>query len=402
MAVDTNSSVAGRRLRILEVETFGRGGLIHYAYNLSCALAQRGHEVFLVTTARYELADRELPANVRLVKKLAPFTGRFGKTLPAFVLQLGLKIEAVADAVRLMVLARRLRPDVIHFHSTNHSALAYLQLLRLVRCPVATTAHQVMPHEPVRFQRAISGRIHRLGHLVIAHSKVDRERLVSEFGLEHERVVVIPHGEYGFFDSGGERVDRDAARAGLDLGPEHEVALFFGYIREYKGLDLLLEAWSTVVESRPNARLVIAGDPGQLGASKLRELDLWAQRLGAVRRFDYIPFGEVARYFAAADALVLPYRRIGQSGVLFLGLSLGLPVVASSVGGFPETLRDGESALLVAPESPGELAQALIRVLGDRELRRHLALGGQVVADQHSWGSIAERTESAFNRMVES
>ena len=105
-------------MRILEVETFGRGGLIHYAYNLSCALAERGHEVFLVTTARYELADRELPANVQLITNLALFTSRHGSKLPAFVRRLALKIEAFADALRLTVLARRVRPDVIHFHST--------------------------------------------------------------------------------------------------------------------------------------------------------------------------------------------------------------------------------------------------------------------------------------------
>lgn len=399
MVEDTGTDEAGRQLRIFEVETFGRGGLIHYAYNLSCALAERGHEVFLVTTARYELADRELPTHVQLITDLASFTSRFGATLPAFALRLALKIEAVGDAVKLMILARRLRPDVIHFHSTNHSALLYLQLLRLVGRPVVTTAHQVTPHEPVRFQRAISRRIHGLGDMVIAHSKVDHERLVDEFGLKSERVVVIPHGEYGFFDSKGGCIDRDQARASLELDPEHEVALFFGYIREYKGLDVLLKAWSAVIESRPAARLVVAGDPAQLDAARRRELEQWAQRLGVVRRFAYIPFSDVARYFGAADVLVVPYRRISQSGVLFLGLSLGLPVVASSVGGFPETLSDGENGLLVTPESPAELAQALIRVLGDPELRRRLARGGRKLADRHSWSSIAERTERVFLRI---
>ena len=399
MTEDTNAVAVGRRLRILEVETFGRGGLIHYAFNLSCALAERGHEVFLVTTDRYELADREVPENVQLITNLAVFTSRYGSKLPAVVRRWVLKIEAFADALRLTVLARRLRPDVIHFHSTNHSALLYLQLLRWVGSPVVTTAHQVMPHEPVRFQHAISRRIHAQGHLVVAHSRVDHQRLVNEFGLDGNRVVVIPHGEYGFFDSRGERLDRESVRAGLDLEPEHEVALFFGHIREYKGLDILLEAWSTVIESRPTARLVVAGDPAHLNAARRRELDQWAQRLGVVRRFTYIPFSDVARYFSAADVLVMPYRTISQSGVLFLGLSLGLPVVASSVGGFPETLSDGESALLVAPESPDELAKALIRVLGDPELRRRLARGGRLVADRHSWGSIAEQTEEAFLRL---
>jgi 2-deoxystreptamine N-acetyl-D-glucosaminyltransferase/2-deoxystreptamine glucosyltransferase len=82
--------------------------------------------------------------------------------------------------------------------------------------------------------------------------------------------------------------------------------------------------------------------------------------------------------------------------VLFVALSLGLPVVATRVGALPEVLRDGESGLLVPPESPGALAGALVRALGDSDLRERLADGGRRVAARHSWPSIAEQTESAF------
>ncbi len=178
------------------------------------------------------------------------------------------------------------------------------------------------------------------------------------------------------------------------------MALFFGYIREYKGLDLLLEAWEAVRDSRPGARLVVAGDPVRLAPERREELEAWAVRLGAVARFEYIPFSDVARYFAAADVLVMPYRHISQSGVLYLALSLGVPVVATRVGALPEMLRDGDSAVLVPLESPSALAEALIRVLGDPGLRDRLAEGGRRVAKEHSWPSIAERTERAFVRLL--
>ena len=98
----------------------------------------------------------------------------------------------------------------------------------------------------------------------------------------------------------------------------------------------------------------------------------------------------------------MPYRRISQSGVLYLALSLGVPVVATNVGALPEVLRDGESALLVPPGSPADLARALQRSLMDDELRRRLAEGGRQVAESHSWPAIAARTEEAFARLVES
>lgn len=387
-------------MRILEVETFGRGGLIHYAYNLSCALADRGHDVTLLTAAAYELDGRELPPRLTIVKAIARVTHRLRAALPARVLGWARKLEAVADACVVSVLARRLRPDVIHLHCTNQIALAYLILLRLIGVPVVVTAHVVTAHERTGFQDAVHRRMHQLSPLIVAHSEFDRKRLLEEFAVEPARVIVVPHGEYGFFARDTEPPGREAARRSLGLEPQHETALFFGYIREYKGLDVLLDAWPAVSRARPNARLVVAGDPVQLDAARLDELQAAATRVGAIHRFAYVPFAEVLRYFAAADVLVLPYRHISQSGVLFVALSLGLAVVATRVGALPEVLRDGESGLLVPPESPGALAEALVRALGDRALRECLADGGRRVAARHSWPSIAEQTESAFASLV--
>lgn len=388
-------------MRILEVETFGRGGLAHYVDNLSRALAARGHEVTLITTVDYELEGRTpLPQNMRVEKTIASSSGKRSASRARFLSPLIRKVEAVRDALAVARRVRRLQPDVIHLHCTNSIALLYLALLRRLRRSLVFTAHVVTPHERVAFQDAIYRRIHGSADLIVAHSEVDRNRLLGEFSIAPEKLEVIPHGEYGFFERHGEPLDRNAARREIGVGSHDEVALFFGYIRDYKGLDVLLEAWPTVAAARPAARLVVAGDPVQLSPSRRRDLEAWAIRVGAVCRFDYIPFDEVTRYFAAADVLVMPYRRISQSGVLFLGLSLGLPVVATSVGALPEMLRDGDSALLVPPESASSLAEALIRTLCDGDLRARLACGGERVAGEHSWESIAQRTETAFARLA--
>ncbi len=399
MAEDTTSG-ARRPMRLLEVETFGRGGLIHYAYNLSCALAERGHDVTLVTAAAYELEGRALPPRVTLVKAIGRLTHRLRASLPARVLGWAAKPEALADACGVAMLARRLRPDVVHLHCTNQVAIVYLILLRLTGVPVAVTAHVVTAHERTRVQDAVHRRINRLSPLVIAHSEYDRRRLLEEFDVDPARVSVIAHGEYGFFGHGAEPAEREAARRQLGLDPRDEVALFFGYIREYKGLDVLIDAWPAVATARPGARLVVAGDPVRLDAARRDALLAAATRVGAIHRFGYVPFSEVIRYFAAADVLVLPYRHVSQSGVLFLALAQGLPVVATRVGALPEVLCDGESGLLVPPESPEALSQALVRLLGDADLRGRLAAGGRAVAARHTWPSIAGQTESVFAGLV--
>jgi glycosyltransferase involved in cell wall biosynthesis len=400
MTDDPTSHASRRPLRILEVETFGRGGLIHYVYNLSCALADRGLDVTLVTAAAYELEGRVLPPRVRLVKAIARLTHRLRASLPRRALGWAVKVEAVADAVNVAVLARRARPDVVHLHCTNQIALAYLILLRLTGIPVAVTAHVVTAHERTRVQDAVHRGIHRLSQLIIAHSEFDRRRLIDEVGIDPGRVTVIAHGEYGFFGTGADPVQPDAARRRLGLEPGDEVALFFGYIREYKGLDVLLDAWPAVAAARPAARLVVAGDPVRLDVARRATLLAAATRVGAVHRFGYVPFSEVTGYLAAADVLVLPYRHVSQSGVLFLALAHGLPVVATRVGALPEVLSDGDSGLLVPPDAPGALAEAVARVLGDRDLRRRLAAGGRAVAARHAWPAIAERTVSVLEELV--
>jgi glycosyltransferase involved in cell wall biosynthesis len=388
-------------MRILEIEAYGRGGLAHYVNNLSRALAARGHQVTLITAAEYELEGRtDLPENLRVEQRTARASGRSRNPNPGLLFRTARRLEAIYDAVAVTLRAWRLRPDVVHLHSTNSIAVLYLALLRLMRRPLVYTAHVVTPHERMQSERTIHGWIHRFVHLIVAHSEFDRQRLQDEFFVDPERVTVIPHGDYGFFEHCSGVPDRLEARQLVGVEPQDEVALFFGYIREYKGLDLLLEAWPEIAAARPRARLVIAGDPARLGPSRLAELKASATRLGAIHRFDYIPFSEVTRYFAAADVLVMPYRHISQSGVLFLGLALGLPVVTTRVGGLPEILQHGESALLVPPESTSELAAALIRVLGEPDLRTHLAAGGQRVAVEHSWDSIARRTEIAFARLA--
>ncbi len=388
-------------MKILEVETFGRGGLTHYVDNLSRALAAKGHRVSIVTTEGYELDEGEpLPADVQIIRAIGVTTDD-GATRPSSRLQgWRRKGRAVLDAFRVARVARRLRPDVIHVHCTNEIVLLHLALLRLLRIPLVFTAHQVTPHEPIRLQDSLYRTIHRLAPHIIAHSEFDRDRLRREFGVAQDRVSVIPHGEYGFFDRIGPPPDRDQARRELGLGKDDQVALFFGYIREYKGLDLLLEAWPAVAAAQPAARLLVAGDPVRLPPPRREELAAWAERLGALHHFGYVSLADVSRYFRAADVLVLPYREICQSGVLLAGLALGVPVIATSVGGLTEMLRDGHNAVVIPPESPEALARALVRVLGDPSLRTSLAAAGLQTASEHAWPAIGERTVQLFEALL--
>ena len=387
-------------MKVLELETFGRGGLSHYVFNLSSALAERGHQVDLLTAKDWELTAQPLPAGLRVHELLGPDRKAAG-TKPDSSSPLARKLQVFTDLKRAVRCAKALQPDLVHVHDVSHAALLYLRAFRHLGIPVVSTVHNVLPHETAWFHGAVWRRIHALPDLLIAHSAVDQKRLQREFGVPKERSCVIPHGDYGFFSRVEAAEDPRRARGALGVEADAPTALFFGYLRHYKGLDLLLDAWPGIQAQQPAARLLIAGDPVRLSATERQALAERAETLGAICLFDYVPFEEVANWFAAADLLVLPYRHISQSGVLYLALALGVPVVATEVGAWPEMLENGVNALLVPPEDEAALTAAVVRALDDPSLRERLAAGGKALAAAHAWPVVAEKTERAFQALLE-
>jgi glycosyltransferase involved in cell wall biosynthesis len=171
------------------------------------------------------------------------------------------------------------------------------------------------------------------------------------------------------------------------------VILFFGLLREYKGIDTLIEAFARV----DGAELWIAGKPS-MPMEPLREL---AERApGRVRFIDrFIPDPEIPALLRRADVLALPYRQIEQSGVLHAGLAFGKPMVLADVGGFSEVGRAG-AARLVQPDDVGGLARDLQELVSDPEARKRL--GDAAAARAHgefSWDAIAERTLALYRSL---
>lgn len=249
---------------------------------------------------------------------------------------------------------------------------------------VVLVCDNLVPHEP-RFYDGFCTRWmlrESDGYLVMSDA-VERDLDALKPGAPRRRV---PHPFYAQFDRG--RFTRASAREKLGLAGD--VALFFGYIRHYKGLDTLLEAWPRVRARRPGATLVVAGEAYEK-TDRYRALALAAGE-GAVRLLDrYIPDDEVEALFRAADVTVLPYRSATQSGVTHVAYALGCPVIATRVGGIAETVRDGETGLTAPPEDPEALAAAIVRFFEGRlgeAMAPHIAR----LQARHSWAALAAST----------
>jgi glycosyltransferase involved in cell wall biosynthesis len=182
---------------------------------------------------------------------------------------------------------------------------------------------------------------------------------------------------------GGGIPSRGEARGALGLGEGGNVALFFGHVRPFKGLDLALRAWRLLTGE---ATLLVAGEVWFGGEGEYRAL---AEGLGGVRfDFRFIPDAEIATYFAACDVVLAPYRIEAQSGVALTAFHFARPVIATTVGGLPEIIEEGGNGMLVPPEDPEALARAIDRFFAraDRAvMERHAAESAQ----RFSWAEYA-------------
>lgn len=308
-------------------------------------------------------------------------------------------VKAVEYIINLAVLALylwRTRPDVLHvqwlplLEAFPQLELALLRACRQWGIPVVYTVHDILPLDSEDHHRQTFRRVYQRADRLICHTKTTRRRLIEEFGVTPESICHIPHGP--LLKSAADR-EQDDARAALSLPPGRPIALLFGVMRPYKGVDTLIEAWQHVEQEIPEAFLIIAGGGQEDYVEEVQRAISQAEASTIQGRLRFLPEDELSGLIAAADLLVYPYRRITQSGALLAGMNAGKAIVASRVGGFRETLEDGESGRLVPPEEPDLLAETLIELLREPEECRRLGQGARSVLDERfSWEAIAEQT----------
>jgi glycosyltransferase involved in cell wall biosynthesis len=301
--------------------------------------------------------------------------------------------EHVPDMLRYRHAARA--ADVVHFQwlPVQHIDRHLLPRARSTgsRRPLVLTAHDVMPREPRPGQLSAQRRLYDRFDALVVHSEHGRERLTNELGVDPNRVHVIPHGAFAHL-----AVAPPSGAAGGRAGgwapfqTDMPVVLCFGLMRPYKGIDLLLQAWDGIEDTE----LWIAGMP-RMDIAPLRAIA--PPNVRFVPRF--ITDSELPAYFQRAALVVLPYREIDQSGVLFTALAFGKPLLLSDVGGFPEIAATG-AARTVPAGDPAALRAALQELLGDSAALVGMAARARAAAEgEYSWEAIARRTLDLYRSL---
>ena len=258
---------------------------------------------------------------------------------------------------------------------------------------LAFTAHNIIPHDSPTADRSLIRKNIEMADLVIAHTTAVAEGLRGDVGVKRE-IAVIPHGPL-FSDRVLAPKAQAARRLGMTDGP---VVLYQGTILPYKGLDLLADAWPSVLEVHPTAQLAVVG---RSGTADLRRLLARMAKMDGVRVVDhYVSTGLMLDYYGACDVVVFPYKAISQSGALMTAVGLGRPAVITPLPGFLEQAAGLDSILVAADLSGRALAHVLGAALDDRTRLAEEALAAKrrIAGSPIGWPSVARRTLEEYSR----
>jgi D-inositol-3-phosphate glycosyltransferase len=378
----------------------------HYAYGLAAALATEGANVEVVGGSEIDCPEFHETPNMKFLKlrgSLRPDVSLFKK-----ISRISLYYS------RLLGYSATARPMIFHILWNNRFELFDRTLLmcyyRVLGKKVVITAHNVNTRRRDADDSALnrfSLRIqYRLANHIFVHTENMKREVMSVFGVPAARVTTVAYGINDAVPNSG--LTSAEARQRLGIRDTEKVILFFGRIRPYKGLEYLVDAFSRLPRVGQHYRLVIAGraDKGSpYWASVFEQIRNGDQGGDILLNPEFIPDSEVEIYFKAADVLVLPYRNIYQSGILFLALRFGLPVLTSDVGSLKDEIVKGRNGCVFKPEDSADLA-ATIEWYFKSDLYAHLdQRRNEIKSDatrRHSWEAVARTTIDVYARLLNS
>ena len=372
----------------------------YYDVNLCDALIKQGWEVEWLTSP-YLFEPIDAPSNLRVRHLFLRGVSAITRNLPSLVRR---GVKAASYPFDLARLDRELAsrpPGVLHVQWALFPKLDAIFWKRWQKrgWRIVYTAHDVdgLDGTTPRLLVGANQHLFRLADAIATHSERDRAQIIGS-GAVPSRVTRVPQGTPGLFQR--PIIAREEACRALSLDPSRPTILFFGLLKAYKGLEVLLSSLVTVRKRIPDVQLLIVGKPleNKLDyAGIISKLGL----NGSVRwERSYVPSDHVGLPFAAADVVALPYHAASCSAVLLNAQAHSRPVVATKVGGFPEMVENGKTGLLVPPNDSASLAAALIELLRDPELARSMGERARENAmKHHDWPLIGQMTAEIYDTL---
>ena len=313
---------------------------------------------------------------------------------------------------RLLRYATTAEPKVFHILWNNKFELFDRTLLmlfyKMLGKKIVFTAHNVNAgardaNDSWLNRATLKFQYQRCDH-VFLHTEKMKAELVAGYDFPASKASVIPFGINSTVPN--TTLTKAEARRRLGIGQGEKVLLFFGNIAPYKGVEFLVEAFIEVARHDLGCRLIIAGRPKgseEYWAGVLAKINASPVRDQVLLKIEFVPDAETEIYFKAADALVLPYTHVFQSGVLFLGYNFGLPVLAADVGSLKEDILEGQTGCVFPPGDSAALART-IQTFFAGELFKNLDARRKAIQtyanDRYSWTKVAAITTKVYAELM--
>ncbi len=389
----------------LEVSLLTGGSDRPYVFGLTKVLISKGVVIDLIASDELHFTEFSNNPNVNFLNLRGSTRSDVGFLKKIF--------RVSSYYAKLVRYAATSRPKIFHilwnnkFESLDRTVL--MLYYRLLRKRIVLTAHNVnagkRDSQDTPLNRVTLKIQYRLAHHILVHTEKMKCDLIEEFGVPDTRVDVIPFGINNAVPNTS--LTPLHAKRRLKFSEEERIILFFGRITPYKGIEYLIGAFRQLAIRHENYRLVIAGRPDrceEYWRTIQEEIDEDIRGGRILLRAHFIPDSEIEVYFKAADALVLPYKDIFQSGVLFLGHAFGLPVLAANVGSLSDEIVEGKTGFVFRPRDPAELARVIERYFAS-DLYQHLDHRRSeirtYVNERHSWDLVSQTTLNVYAALLQ-
>ena len=353
-------------MKILIITLIDQGGMVHYTSQLANSLSCYGDVSVIIGKGNKNYFKDDV--TVRSIT--LPFLGIIGK-------------KNIFNFISVIKILMDIKPDIIHISGNHPWIFGLYQYIKNKN--VVLTLHDVNEHEGEQsLINILTNKLHiKLAKHIFVHGDKLRDILVKK-GYPEDAISVIKHGDYSFFTKYKKDINEDGS------------ILFFGRIVDYKGIQYLIEATPRIKKLIPDVNVIIAG---RGNFAKYNSLIQTPENFEIINEF--IPDELVAELFQRASVVVLPYIEGSQTGIIPIAYSFKKPVIATYVGSIPDMVDDGLTGLIVPPRDSCALADALIKILKDDDLRKQMGENAyRKMKEELSWDEIAEKTVEVYKAVL--
>lgn len=372
----------------------------HYAFGLASALTGKNVRLDVIG------GDGVDTPGMRSTPKLNFLNLQQGGDGAGLTAKLG---RVLAFYSRIMRYAVAGKPKVLHILWNNKleyfDRTGLMLYLKLLGKKVVLTAHNVnagrRDGKDSWLNRFTLKTQYGMADHIFVHTEAMKAELLNEFGVRERSVTVIPYGINNAVPDTA--LTPGEAKRKLGIGNDERTILFYGALKQYKGVEYLVAAFLQLASKQASYRLIIAGERKK-GHEKYWDdihdaIHRDPNRARVIEKIEFISDEETELYFKAADVAVLPYTEIFQSGILFLAYSFGLPVIVSAVGSFADDIIEGRTGLVCRPRDAGDLARAIEQYFAS-DLFQDLHTRRQEIRDyansRHSWEVVGDLTRKVY------